>query len=597
MVTKLRRTVFLCISLSLGLVVAAAEVRLLTGDSNNGLYAYDVDFGTGPRIQDISYDGSLILFSSGPPTTGSAAGITREGLYLKDLLNDGLTFVGVPIGGESNNNPTKENRASMSDDGRFITWDSEEEDFITRIYWRDTQSGETRAVTPTADGDCLKPLISGDGRYVVFASFAHNLIVDNTLPTLGNLQHSLYRYDSQEQVIDIVSLTHDGKAIDDGIHAGTNFDLSSDGQYIVFQTAASNVHPDRSSVVVPSYFWVYRRHLASGTVEIVNRNADGNLTSGDFWDPKISADGNRVLFAGGSIGLNPNTPLVPGFNDWRATELYIKDMGSQTAVRVSQTTNGFRQDGVFDSYSMNANGMVVAFAGDGSTYVSGDTDPANSYDSGSLDVFRADIASDNSVSVSHISAAPTIAGNVVALSPPLLPGTGRYVAFNTGQLENMLGQGGNDNGMKHWVGVGDFNFGIDPFELWSSTLPEADRGFDANPARDGLSNLVKFTFGIQPLDTHRNNLPIPGYARGEELGLTGDNQEYMTLTVKIRDDLPGGYNWIVRAAPEINQLSSDLGSAVMVGSAVPEGDLLVYTYRSTFTLSARGFMDVLLTSP
>ncbi len=63
----------------LGVCDAIGEVRLLTGDANNNLHAQD------SLVQDLSSDGKLVLFSSGPPVVGSTPGITQGGLYIRNL--------------------------------------------------------------------------------------------------------------------------------------------------------------------------------------------------------------------------------------------------------------------------------------------------------------------------------------------------------------------------------------------------------------------------------------------------------------------------------------------------------------------------------
>lgn len=86
-----------------------ADVRLLTGDSNNGIHQ------SSSSITDLSADGDLVVFVTGPPVSGSTPGITRGGAYLRKISTGELTYLagdsGLYIGVAD---------AVISDDGRYV---------------------------------------------------------------------------------------------------------------------------------------------------------------------------------------------------------------------------------------------------------------------------------------------------------------------------------------------------------------------------------------------------------------------------------------------------------------------------------------------
>src|SRR5690606_26904619 len=89
------------------------------------------------------------------------------------------------------------------------------------------------------------------------------------------------------------------------IGAESRFDLSGDGQWITFSTqdsllaADGNAHSD-----------VYRRHLASGTTDLVSVNSGGAAAAnGASQGPSISDDGRWVAFASRA------TDIIAGFTE------------------------------------------------------------------------------------------------------------------------------------------------------------------------------------------------------------------------------------------------------------------------------------------
>ena len=547
-----------------------ADVRLLTGDSNNNLHNAD------GLITDISSDGSLILFASGPPVSGSTPGITRGGLYLRDLANDTLEFVGVPVGGEANNNPTDGVESSMSDDGRFITWRNSGSP--SKIFWRDHQSGETRSVTPNANGNSLRPVISADGRYVAFISVARNLVADTTLlPPSGA---TVFVYDSLGETIEVASLAHNGAAMTSGVGfsaVANEFDFSADGNWIVFSTAASNVHPDRSMAVSQAYFWTYRRNIHTGQVDIVSKNAMNQYPTGNMTTPRTDATGNRILFAGGFVGIGGGPVLIPGKAASFSADLYVKDMTSGEVILISKTTDDSANSAAFSGHAINGNGTVVAFGSDGNKFVAAHSDSNQSGDS--LDIFRADINGSSQVTITQSTLAVFGSDNVGFFNGPFLPGTGDYVAFNTRYFMRLLGEP-DRAGVNQGVGVGAFNFQSPalPYETWNAGLPANQQGLDQTPTSSS-TNLEKFIYGAEATSTTLDHMPVEGKATGVSLGLTGDMNEYLTFTVRVRRDLPTGFGWTVKVADSVTGIAGSGVMPVVVGAPVADGDVDIYTFR------------------
>jgi VCBS repeat-containing protein len=119
----------------------------------------------------ISDDGHLVLFTTAVPDSG-----------LIDLVvwdsQDGASQVArIDAVGFSN--------ADISGDGRFVVYDALGEDDDTQVYVYDTLSHLTTVLSVDVNGamgnaSSANPLISPDGRFVSFASYADNLVIGDS---------------------------------------------------------------------------------------------------------------------------------------------------------------------------------------------------------------------------------------------------------------------------------------------------------------------------------------------------------------------------------------------------------------------------------
>lgn len=587
------KTYALAVAAACGLSSSAfAEIRLLTGGTGQFPHLRD------SPLMDISADGNKVLFVTGVAVQGTSPGITQGGLHIRTLSTDTLQYVGdASIAGS-------QVQATMSDDGRYITWSTNN----SQIYWRDTQTGTTRlasspnGTTPGGAGSA-NPIMSGDGRYVAFISLARNLIADTSkLPAVNRM--AVYIYDSQTQTVSIGSLGNGGAALTTGVgytSANTGeFDFSADGRFIVFSTESAGMHADTTSGNA-GYFNLYRRNLSTGAIDVVNRNASGQVAKGSYTTPKVSADGGRVIFTLSPSYASLGTSIVasPSLTTY---EMYVKDL-SGPVWHATKPTSGNSQNGIGlgGLVAINGNGSVVAFASTASNLVAENTDAPNAVNTTSFDIFRVDLGSGGATTTTLISKSPTAAGNVDYHSGPLLPGTGNYVAFNTSQVNQMLGVSNSTFGFHHGFGVGTLPAvvaGPLTFTSWASSLPVGQRDYDDNPAGDGVKNLIKYFMGMEAAVRDTSKLPVMATRTGASLGIAGSTDNYLTLQFRVRRSVPAGFTWVACASNDVAGLATDTGSAVQVGAPVADGDFDVYLFRyPTPMTSARGFMTVRFVGP
>lgn len=410
-----------------------AAVKLLTGDANNQVH------NSSATVVDLSSDGDLVLFATSPPVVGTTPGITKGGLYVRKISTNTLTYVddeAVPGTGD----------ASFSDNGRYITF----RDTSGMIYWRDSVADDTRLITPSADGQSKRPVMSADGRYVAYSSVARN-IVSNTTKLQPAGHPGVYLYDSMTRTTTVVSLTSSGSALNTGLGGNSSvasafneFDLSADGKYIVFSTDATNAHADRTSNYPSGFLCVYRRNLGTGAMVLLNKTKSGSVADGNFSMPRVSANGARVSFMGGFVGTFKGVRLIDSVNNAFGSDMYAKDAGTGELWWVSKTTDKSNPDGVFNlANAISGDGETVCFASSGTKFVTENTDP-QAGKTGTFDIFRADLGDSGNVTVTLATKSPNNSGNVDYFAGPLLPGNGDYTAFSTYQVAAMLGTGNTD---------------------------------------------------------------------------------------------------------------------------------------------------------
>ncbi len=138
-------------------------------------------------------------------------------------------------------------KSSISEDGRYVAFTSYTTNLVAGdtngvgdVFFRDRQNGTTERLSRGANGAqgnalSSEPSISADGRYVVFESYASNLASGDTNGLLD-----VFVRDLQTATTSRISVG-DGGTQGNGISFEAS--LSPDGQFVAFQSEASNLVP------------------------------------------------------------------------------------------------------------------------------------------------------------------------------------------------------------------------------------------------------------------------------------------------------------------------------------------------------------------
>jgi Tol biopolymer transport system component len=253
----------------------------------------------------ISADGRYVAFDT--QATNFLHGV-YTGLYVRDLRTKQTTLVGRANGRRGARLRTALN-PSISAHGRWVA-------FVTshpvhaatlEIAVRDTKSSRTVFVSRAsgrhatlAAGDCSKPAISANGRYVAFTSKAKNLS-----PVDKDDIEDVFVRDLKTNRTELVSRVH-GKRGAAANGDSSNPSISADGRYVAFESYASNLGPADNGTVPDAFV----RDLRSGRVFLASRGSDsGPVANAPSADPAISADGRFVAFDSRGSNLSPADTL------------------------------------------------------------------------------------------------------------------------------------------------------------------------------------------------------------------------------------------------------------------------------------------------
>jgi Tol biopolymer transport system component len=315
----------------------------------------------------ISADGRFVAFDS--YATNLVPGDTNGfiDVFVRDRQSGTTERVSVATGGTQGNNYSC--APLISADGRYIAFTSYAFDLVpgdtngfADVFVRDRQSGTTQRVSVDSGGaqgnrDSGGTSISADGRYVAFSSEASNLVSGDT-----NGFFDVFVRDRQNATTERVSVDSGGAQ---GNGNSARASISADGRYVAFKSIATNLVPGDTNALDD----VFVRDRQSGTTERVSVDsggAQGNANSEDYCSPSISADGRYVAF--GSYATN----LVPGDTNG-FTDVFVRDRQSATTERVSVNSGGAQGNSYSLSPSISADGRYVAFDSSATNLVPGDT--------------------------------------------------------------------------------------------------------------------------------------------------------------------------------------------------------------------------------
>ena len=371
------------------------------------------------------------------------------------------------------------------------------------------------------DGGSSEPAISGDGRYVAFASTALNLS-----PGVKKGKQQIYVRDMKTGTVTLVSRADGaGGAADQAVFGPS---ISADGRYVAFTSSAENLSSEDSPEAD-----VFVRDLAANTTTLVSRpNGTSGIADAHSGDASISADGRHVAFASYAKNLTAEV-------DEADSDIFVRDLDTGVTELISRAATPAPADADSFEPSISADGRYVAFIST-ATFVADDVDDASD-----RDVFVRDRTAAATILVSRKSGA-TGEPSGSESDEPMISADGRHVVFNTSAK---------------LTGQRSFDVNVFVRDLDTETVALASVG-DEGRAGDGRRNPAISADGRYVAFHTRGNGLSPVDAEGRVDVFVRDMEKGITVTVSRASGRLGGPS----DGPSFNASVSADGSAVAFDS-------------------------------
>ena len=309
----------------------------------------------------IAADGRFIAFGSEASNLVPDDTNQQADAFVHDRVTGLTTRVSLSSTGAQANHGScrthtlypRDTRPALSADGRFVAFDSAASNLVPDdtnqdpdVFVHDRQTGGTTRVSVASDGAqaetpvytpgrgyaaSQQPALSGDGRFVVFASKATSLV-----PEKRNITTDVFLHDRQTGVTRRLSACpcDEGGSLEPNI--GSNHSaISADGRVIAFDSEATNLKPGLIDANWSSDVFVFVQDPGpldsdgDGTPDAEEQGPDGDdpLYDGngdgipDCWQDNVSArrsaDGRHYFHAqlplgDSAIRVLPREPPSPG---------------------------------------------------------------------------------------------------------------------------------------------------------------------------------------------------------------------------------------------------------------------------------------------
>lgn len=261
---------------------------------------------------------------------------------------------------DRHNGPAEVSSISVSGDGRYVAFASYaplvelDTNQSSDIYVLDRETGAVTLESLSSDTHTSNgaPRISGDGRFVVF---------ERLIPSVAGTTawRTIVLRDREDGTTRIVSGTSPAPSRDGAI--------SSDGRVVVFGSCSPDlVGGDLNGNGED----VYSYELRSNTLARISLDASGQqLSRGESFAPAVSADGHDVAF----VSTAPLAGPADGRSETRAlANVYLRDTIRKTTTRVSIGRGGAPPDAGSYEPAISGDGRLVVFVSEATNLVPGD---------------------------------------------------------------------------------------------------------------------------------------------------------------------------------------------------------------------------------
>ncbi len=472
-------------------------------NSNGDQADNEVEPLAGSFEQAISADGRIVAFGSNANNLVAEDNNGDYDIFVHDRETGETSRVSVASDGTEGNQGSRSNFfpiVALSADGLLVAFTSDASNLVADdtngredVFVHDRLSGETSRVSVASDGtEGLQTsegaTISADGRFVVFTSYASNLVANDT-----NGTDDVFVHDRSSGETSRVSIASDGT---EGNSTSRADAISADGRFVTFTSGASNLLLNGEDSNDVDDVFIHDRQTAQTTrVSVGSLGTEGGHRSGRS---AVSDEGRFVAFQ--SEARNLITEATFGSEIF----LHDRDTGRTSLVSAYVFEFGSSDRGGADdsSYpSISANGRFVAFYSAAHNLVGVDVnnDP---------DIFVHDSQTGVIKLVSVVNITGAQGNGSTSSTTPAISADGRYIAY--GNWSDNLVDGDTNNQQDVFVftnaSVAEINLDIDNDGMpddWEisngfNRLDPSDAAEDAD--NDGFTNLEEYLAGTDPND-------------------------------------------------------------------------------------------------
>ncbi|WP_271753272.1 S-layer homology domain-containing protein [Cohnella sp. JJ-181] len=227
---------------------------------------------------------------------GGESVFAQQNLYLFDRTTKEMTLITKQTGGTAPATGKTDN-PSISADGRYVAYDSSAADLVpgdtdTRdVFVYDRDSGTNAMISAAADlegDDSERPSISADGRYVAFESDSQSLDARD-----DDSYRDVFIHDTTTGTNHLISMPVSSEL--DG-EESRNAKISADGNVVAFESESVLTHDDNDNGLKDIYVYRTSSNAGGNAIERVSVAPDGSELAYDSVEPRISADGQYVVF-------------------------------------------------------------------------------------------------------------------------------------------------------------------------------------------------------------------------------------------------------------------------------------------------------------
>jgi Tol biopolymer transport system component len=337
-------------------------------------------------------------------------------------------------------------RPVISGNGRYVVFQSDAATLVAGdsnlrrdVFVRDLETGITQRVSVASNGiegdqDSFSPWTNEEGRYVVYWSDATNLVPNDT-----NGISDVFLHDNQTGLTTRVSVDSSGNEARNtcGLSTCGSFhpSISAGGKHISFRSYADNLVAGDTNGLRD----IFVRDLTTGTVTRASVSSTGIEGNGNPDISILSSDGRYVTFDSHASNLVSNDQN--GAGGW-GKDIFVHDNLVGTTIRVSVDPNGNdamaldslgRRGATSERPSISADGRYVAYYSDGTNIVAGDSNNA-------IDIFVYDMQTATTQRASVSSGG--VQGDRRSYRPSI-SGDGRFVVFASDATNLVSGDNNN----------------------------------------------------------------------------------------------------------------------------------------------------------